>query len=181
RSLGICQRTGRPRDWGGPMTEQRNRSKQQNGAGSLQLIEMLGTQAKKLAGEVPGGLRRVSLRAGDATVEMEWTESAVGNGIPTISAASVENRSADDGVANVVAPLVGTFYHAPEPGGTPFVRVGDVVTADTVVGIVEAMKMMNEVRAGLSGRVVAVLVKDGEPAEYGQPLIELVPVHEGGE
>lgn len=147
-----------------------------------QLVELLGAQAKRLAAEVPSGLRRVTVRAGDATVEMEWGAS-VGVASPPAAAevpaqqngaAPAQQNGAAPAQANaVVAPLVGTFYHAPEPGSPPFVQVGDVVAADTVVGIVEAMKMMNKVRAGRSGTVAAVLVADGELVEYGQPLVEL--------
>ncbi|MGI5216221.1 acetyl-CoA carboxylase biotin carboxyl carrier protein, partial [Plantactinospora sp. CA-290183] len=75
----------------------------------------------------------------------------------------------------VLAPMVGTYYQAAEPGGAAFVEVGDKVERGQVVGIVEAMKLMNEVVAEQAGRVVEVLVVDGEPVEFGQPLIALVP------
>ncbi|ASW55186.1 acetyl-CoA carboxylase biotin carboxyl carrier protein [Plantactinospora sp. KBS50] len=84
--------------------------------------------------------------------------------------------TAQPAVLAVLAPMVGTFYRAPEPGRPPFVEVGDVVQPDRVVGIVEAMKLMNEVTAGQAGRVVDLLVADGQPVEYGQPLIVLAPI-----
>lgn len=71
----------------------------------------------------------------------------------------------------VTAPLVGTFYEAPSEGADPFVKVGDKVEAGQVIGIVEAMKLMNEVESEVSGTVVAVVAKNGEMVEYGQPLI----------
>jgi acetyl-CoA carboxylase biotin carboxyl carrier protein len=71
--------------------------------------------------------------------------------------------------------MVGTYYQAAEPGGSPFVEVGDKVEPGQVVCIVEAMKLMNEVVADQAGRIVEVLVRDGEPVEFGQPLIALVP------
>jgi acetyl-CoA carboxylase biotin carboxyl carrier protein len=148
------------------------------------LVEVLGAQAKRLAAEVPGGLRRVSVRAGEAVVEMEWAAALTdagngdgnGNGNGNVNGNGNGNGNvpaAGGDTSAVVSPLVGTFYHAPEPGSPPFVGVGDVVGEDTVVGIVEAMKMMNKVRAGRSGTVAAVLATDGELVEYGQPLVEL--------
>ena len=71
---------------------------------------------------------------------------------------------------SIDSPLVGTFYRAASPEAKPFVEVGDKVTADTVVGIIEAMKVMNEVKAEKSGVVKEVLVDNGDPVEYGQQL-----------
>jgi acetyl-CoA carboxylase biotin carboxyl carrier protein len=73
----------------------------------------------------------------------------------------------------VLAPLVGTFYSAPQPGAKPFVGVGDVVEAGQTVCIVEAMKMMNEVGAAESGRVAEIAVEAGEPVEFEQVLMYL--------
>lgn len=70
----------------------------------------------------------------------------------------------------VPSPMVGTFYAAPEPGAEPFVKMGQKVAADTVVCIIESMKLFNEVEAGAAGEVVEILCKDGDPVEYGQPL-----------
>jgi acetyl-CoA carboxylase biotin carboxyl carrier protein len=74
------------------------------------------------------------------------------------------------------APMVGTFYRSPSPDAAPFCDVGDVVKPGQPVCIIEAMKLMNELESEVSGRVVRVLVENGEPVEYGQPLIELEPV-----
>jgi acetyl-CoA carboxylase biotin carboxyl carrier protein len=75
----------------------------------------------------------------------------------------------------VLAPLVGTFYGAPQPGAKPFVEVGDTVEAGQPVCIVEAMKMMNEVVAGESGKVLEIAVENGEWVEFEQVLIYLEP------
>ena len=83
---------------------------------------------------------------------------------PAAPAAPVEKLESID------SPLVGTFYRAASPDARPFVEVGDKVTADTVVGIIEAMKVMNEVKAEKSGVVKEVLVDNGDPVEYGQQL-----------
>jgi acetyl-CoA carboxylase biotin carboxyl carrier protein len=71
----------------------------------------------------------------------------------------------------VPSPMVGTAYRAPEPGAKPFVDVGDTVEAGQTILIVEAMKHMNEVAAPRAGRVVEILVEDGQPVEYGEPLM----------
>jgi acetyl-CoA carboxylase biotin carboxyl carrier protein len=69
------------------------------------------------------------------------------------------------------APMVGTFYRAAAPGGKAFVEVGDAVTAGQTVCIIEAMKLMNEIEADKDGVVKAVLVENGQPVEYGEPLM----------
>jgi len=71
--------------------------------------------------------------------------------------------------------MVGTFYAASDPDSPPFVNVGDVVGPDTVVCLVEAMKVFNEIKAEVSGRITRVLVKSGEAVEYDQPLFALAP------
>ena len=73
----------------------------------------------------------------------------------------------------VACPLVGTFYSAPSPDAEDFVKVGDTVKKGQVLGIVEAMKLMNEIESDYDGVVEAILVKDGETVEYGQPLFRI--------
>ncbi|WP_138415861.1 acetyl-CoA carboxylase biotin carboxyl carrier protein [Aquibacillus sediminis] len=73
----------------------------------------------------------------------------------------------------VVSPMVGTFYSAPSPDKEDYVHVGDKVTTDTVVCIVEAMKLFNEIEADVSGEIVEILVENGELVEYGQPLFRV--------
>ena len=70
----------------------------------------------------------------------------------------------------VTAPMVGTFYAAPAPGATPFVEIGSEVKPGDVLCIIEAMKMMNQIESDKAGRVVSVLVKNGDPVEFGQSL-----------
>ncbi len=74
----------------------------------------------------------------------------------------------------ITSPMVGTFYRAASPGATPFVEVGQTVKAGDPICIVEAMKMMNQIEADKSGTVEAILVDDGEPVEFDQPLITIV-------
>lgn len=70
----------------------------------------------------------------------------------------------------IKSPIVGTFYGAPSPTSEPFVRIGDHIEPDTVVCIIEAMKLMNEIQAEVSGDIVRTFVENGQPVEYGQPL-----------
>ncbi|MFD3447788.1 acetyl-CoA carboxylase biotin carboxyl carrier protein [Microbacteriaceae bacterium 4G12] len=76
----------------------------------------------------------------------------------------------DANLKEITSPMVGTFYASPSPEAGPYVNVGDRVNADTVVCIVEAMKLFNEIEAEVSGEIVEVLVKAGQLVEYGQPL-----------
>lgn len=73
-------------------------------------------------------------------------------------------------VETIDSPLVGTFYRASSPEAQPFVKVGDKVTPDTVVGIIEAMKVMNEIKAEKSGVIKEIVVENGQPVEYGEAL-----------
>jgi len=73
----------------------------------------------------------------------------------------------------VPSPIVGTFYESPSPGAPPFVKVGDQVSAGQVLCIVEAMKLMNEIESDVSGEIVKLMAKNGQPIEYGQPLFAI--------
>jgi acetyl-CoA carboxylase biotin carboxyl carrier protein len=73
-------------------------------------------------------------------------------------------------IQTINAPMVGTFYSSPSPESDPYVRIGDQISEDTVLCIVEAMKLMNELEAEISGEVVDILVENGQVVEYGQPL-----------
>lgn len=74
---------------------------------------------------------------------------------------------------DVIAPLLGNFYSAPRPGEPPFVQPGDMVEPDTTIGIIEVMKLMNPIRAGVSGAVTALLAENGKPVEEGQALLRV--------
>ncbi|MDB2686286.1 acetyl-CoA carboxylase biotin carboxyl carrier protein [Mariniblastus sp.] len=89
---------------------------------------------------------------------------------PTAAAAPV--APADDSLT-IDSPTIGTFYSRPKPEESDYVKVGDVVTEDTIVCIVEAMKMFNEIPAGVSGKIVEVLVKNGDPVDNNKPLFRV--------
>jgi len=95
---------------------------------------------------------------------------------PTPVAASppaAEPVKAEEGLHIVRSPIVGTYYESPSPGSPPFVKPGDSVEAGQVLCIVEAMKLMNEIEADVSGEIVKCLVKNGQPIEYGQELFAI--------
>jgi len=96
---------------------------------------------------------------------------------PTPPAAPRGQPSAQPGldVQDIVAPLLGTFYRAPQPGAPPFVDVGGSVEADTVVAIIETMKLMNPVYAGMAGTVAQICLDDGQFAEQGTALMRVRP------
>jgi acetyl-CoA carboxylase biotin carboxyl carrier protein len=123
--------------------------------------------------------QRISVTLGAARVEVEWSQVTAGAPAvavePSTTAVPDEMEALLAGSA-VCAPLVGTFYRAPNPGAAAFVQVGDVVRPGQQLGIVEAMKLMNPVEATEAGRVVRTLVGDGEPVEFEQPLFILEPL-----
>lgn len=93
--------------------------------------------------------------------------------------APADKLTADDvNLQDVPAPLLGTFFRAPKPGAPPFVEVGSQVEADTIVGIIEVMKLMNTVRAGVRGTVVEIPCRDGTLVEYGETLLRVRRVSE---
>ncbi len=79
------------------------------------------------------------------------------------------------GCREITSPMVGTFYRAGSPDADPLVKIGDTVEAETVIGIIEAMKVMNEVKAEMHGQIVDVLVENGDVIEFGQPLFLIKP------
>jgi acetyl-CoA carboxylase biotin carboxyl carrier protein len=122
-------------------------------------------------------------RGGSPTAAPVVTTAAVAPPVaaaPAAAATAVASPPAEaaddlDGLARIDSPMVGTFYSAPNPDSPPFVSVGTSVDTDTVVCIVEAMKLFNEIKSEVSGTVQKVLVKNGESVEFGQPLFLVKP------
>lgn len=83
--------------------------------------------------------------------------------------------AAAEGLVPITAPLLGTFYVAPEPGAPPFVQVGAAITEDTTVGLIEVMKVFNSVRASVKGTIAQVVAQNGQFVEYGQTLFLVKP------
>ena len=99
--------------------------------------------------------------------------------IPFAPAASTTEpapaEKTDDGLHEVLSPMVGTFYRSPSPEADPFVNEGDGIESGQTVCIIEAMKIMNEIPADVQGEVVEILVDDGQPVEYNQALFKIRP------
>ena len=150
-----------------------------------QLTELLAAvqaSARLLLADLPGQPRRVHLRVGDVLVDLEWAPAGQNTEEQAAKELTVAHQpangtvgGAESGPSYIRAEMVGTFYHASEPGAKPFVVAGDLIEPGQQVGILEAMKLMTPVKADLGGRIVEVLVADGEAVEYGQPLLAVEP------
>ena len=120
-----------------------------------------------------GGMSELDLSFGDVTVRLRAGAGAAPASIPPVFPAADAEAADEDGGDLLTAPMIGTYYASPTPGAPPFVEVGDAVAAGQVIGIIEAMKIMNEIPAERGGVVEEVLVANGQPVEYGSPLIRL--------
>jgi acetyl-CoA carboxylase biotin carboxyl carrier protein len=157
------------------------------------VLDALRAIAAQLLTGVPHPPSALRLRAGEVTVELEWAPSQAvpaGNGhhplnshaavpVPSLASPAAAVSAATAGAVPagelIVAPTVGVFYRAPEPGAEPFVGEGDQVVAGQQVAIVEAMKLMIPVEAASTGRIVEILQADGAAVEFGQPLFRVDP------
>ena len=125
----------------------------------------------------------VAQSAGAAPAERESNSSARAAAVsqrasaqtaPVHPGAQAETAASEDQDLRIIpSPIVGTFYRAASPNAEPFVKIGSRVAQDSVVCIIEAMKLMNEIQAEASGEVVKIYVENGQPVEYGQPLFGL--------
>ena len=93
--------------------------------------------------------------------------------LPRAVAPGKSKAASEPGLAEVTSPVLGIFYRAPRPGEAPFVDIGSRVEEDTVIGIVEVMKLMNSVRAGVKGTIVEILCENGALVEYGEVLLRV--------
>ncbi len=101
---------------------------------------------------------------------LESSVVQVSSGAPTTRPEPVPVLAASPGKAPIKSPMVGTFYAAPAPDAAPFVQPGSTVEVGQVICIIEAMKLMNEIKAEVRGKVTEILVHSGDPVEFGQPL-----------
>jgi acetyl-CoA carboxylase biotin carboxyl carrier protein len=93
----------------------------------------------------------------------------------SIKEAKSPRSTVPEGMIGIKSPMVGSFYRSPEPGAPPFVEVGSKVNPDSIVCIIEVMKLMNSLPAGIDGTIAEILVSDGDPVEYGQVLVLIKP------
>ncbi len=125
-----------------------------------------------------GGITELDLSTGDVSIRLRSATSnapAASHQRPVSDGAdgTDANDAAEAAGHEVTAPMIGTFYAAPGPGEAPFVQIGDEVEVGQVVGIVEAMKIMNEIIADRPGVVIEILVQNAQAVEYGSPLLRL--------
>ena len=124
--------------------------------------------------DISDGDSKVSLRRhqGQVVIAPAMTSAAPA---PAAVAAGAPAPAAAENLIEVKSPMVGTFYSAPSPDSDPYVAAGTNVSPDSVVCIVEAMKVMNEIRAECSGTIVQICVRNAQPVEYGQVLYKVRP------
>jgi acetyl-CoA carboxylase biotin carboxyl carrier protein len=146
-------------------------------AADQELISAVWAEARDLIKRLEGSsVQRFAVEAGDTKIEIE-------RGIPSgVALTALPSGAAADGAGPaeeeddrhpIKAPLVGTFYRSGQPGADPFVKVGDVVEPGQTIGIVEAMKLMNQVTSDVKGTVADILVEDGQWVEFEQALVLL--------
>ncbi|MEU3520731.1 biotin/lipoyl-containing protein [Streptomyces sp. NPDC006654] len=142
-----------------------------------QRLKLLREEIGRLVRDLPGTPTAVTGRVGEAQLEVVWTpDPAAPPAAPAEPAGPAPAAGPPPAPGRTVtAPLVGTFYRAPEPGARPFVEAGDRVVAGQTIGIVEAMKLMNHVASEWDGVVAEVLAEDAMAVEYGQALLRIEP------
>lgn len=124
--------------------------------------------------DIETGRFRLRVSRSGAGWTQEWTP--VGGEAPAVAeVAAPEARTSAEGLLDVLAPLPGAFYRSPQPGAPPFVNVGDTVDADTVVAIIETMKLMNPVHAGVDGEIVEIIPQNAAPIEAHSVLMRVKP------
>lgn len=125
--------------------------------------------------EIADGDMKVHLKRPGADAPVMHQVPMAAPAVPTTTPAAIPAAAKDEGLIEITSPIVGTFYQASSPDAAPYAKVGDKVDAATVVCIVEAMKVMNEIKAEVSGTITEVCCKDGQAVEYGQVLFKVRP------
>ena len=149
-----------------------------------QLVEMM-VEHDLAEVSIRDGEEQISLKKGQAPQVSSAAVPAASNPLPAPAAQqpaaaeapppAKEGQDADAGLVAILSPMVGTFYAAPDPASPPFVKPGDTVSADTVVCVIEAMKVFNEIKAGVAGPIERALVANETPVEYDQTLFLVRP------
>ena len=143
---------------------------EESGVAEIEIRE--GEESVRIARQAPAGAAAVAPMVSYAQAPATTSPSAAARVASAAQAAEAPSaaRASAEGEQVVTAPMVGTFYVAPSPGAKPFVDIGDEVQQGQVLCTIEAMKMMNQIESEFAGRVRAVLAKNGDPVEFGQPL-----------
>ena len=136
----------------------------------LQLMESRGLVELEMEHQ---GLR-IRLKKASSSQAPQLVEYVAG--VPQVAACQAAAKLAAEGKRIVIkSPMVGTFYRSPAPDAPPFIEVGQDIEIGQVVCIIEAMKLMNEIKSEAAGRVVEILMQNGDPVEFGQPLFSIEP------
>ena len=163
---------------GAPTTKRRARGNAHRVPALDEIEALVGSLVGMVRG---GGISELDVAVGRVSIRLRGAAAAAA--APTVEVAVVP--AGDEAVVTaapehvITAPMIGTFYASPSPGDPPFVEVGDPIEVGQVIGIIEAMKIMNEITADRSGVVSAVLVGNAQPVEYGSPLLRLQPAGDG--
>jgi acetyl-CoA carboxylase biotin carboxyl carrier protein len=120
-------------------------------------------------------IRRASNHTGAAVAIAPASVAALAPTPPPVSLSPDTEQKTDEALYYVKSPIVGTFYKSPSPTTDPFVSIGDFVEKGSVICIIEAMKLMNEIESDVAGEIVSVLVDNGQPVEYGEKLFAIRP------
>jgi acetyl-CoA carboxylase biotin carboxyl carrier protein len=145
------------------------------------LVELMDEFDLSLVDLKQGG-QRVRLRRGAEPLLVSAPPSSTppappppASGAAPVRVAEPSSPVSSKNTVAIKSPMVGTFYASPKPDAPPYVKVGDMISPDTVVCLIEAMKVFNELPAEISGRIIAVVAESGAPVEYGQTLFEIEP------
>jgi acetyl-CoA carboxylase biotin carboxyl carrier protein len=141
---------------------------QESGIGEIEITE--GEEKVRISRQSPGGAPVIMAAPNMPYAAVPGTGGPSG-GMP--AAAPAAPAPAEPKGHQLKSPMVGTFYRAPSPGAPPFVEVGQQVTKGQTLCIIEAMKLLNEIESDASGTVKSILVENGQPVEYGQPLFTI--------
>jgi acetyl-CoA carboxylase biotin carboxyl carrier protein len=139
---------------------------QESGIGEIEITE--GEEKVRICRQTAGS-PQVLMTAAPMSMQMPMAAPAAAVA-PAAGPAAEAQKAAEPPGHTLKSPMVGTFYRAPSPGAPPFVEVGQSVTKGQTLCIIEAMKLLNEIESDATGTVKAVLVENGQPVEYGQPL-----------
>jgi acetyl-CoA carboxylase biotin carboxyl carrier protein len=144
----------------------------------FELIEKIkDTKIEHLEIETDKGKLKIKQNITPKVVYQSKEENTSNETVTVETKPSKEEEKKEEKKYHVIkSPLVGTFYRAPSPGAPPFVEEGDIVSKGQVLCIIEALKVMNEIESDVDGKVVKILVENGEPVEYGQELFYIEPI-----
>jgi acetyl-CoA carboxylase biotin carboxyl carrier protein len=142
------------------------------------LMELMDRHGISLLDLQQGDARIRIRRGGGSPVALPTPLPGLPPSVPATAPAGTppakEEAATEVSIQYIKSPMVGTFYASPDPDADPFVRVGDLVKPETTVCLIEAMKVFNPIPAGVAGKILEVLVENGEPVDFGRPLFKVL-------